>query len=235
MNRTITVSDIEPATLSLRSPSGIDLALYILMKRQNGEGLDQTMAQPVLQLEPRSGGNGVTYTGAYDVAGGVKFTVPGSDLKDANGYRLSIWGVLDGIYQLMARGVALLTPAAPPEATKEVSSGWARGIFNLNIVRYDSWTWQFTLWGDTAKTVPSDLTDALVTAQIRSAPGGPVLADLGIEVKDAVGGVVWMSITSGQSGILPSSAVWDMQIAYTSGDIKTPVGGRVIVTEDVTR
>ena len=237
MNRTITYSGIEPAGLSWRAPAGVDVTVDILMKRQDGEAVDLGLVRPVLQVEPRSGGAGVTYAGTYDVSalGAAAFVVPGSGFKDPNGYRLSLWGVVDGVYQLLARGLAAVTPAMNAPSTSGAGVPTSRGIFDLNIIRNDSWTWQFTLWGDSAKTVPSDLTGATVTAQVRSTVGGPILASLGVEIRDAVGGVVWMSMSGGQSGVLPATSYWDLQIAYPTGDVRTPVSGRVIVTDDVTR
>jgi len=238
MNRQIMLNQIEPAALSLRWPQGLDLPIDLTVREQDGTMVDLSLVNPVLELEPRSGGALQSYAGATDLAGlgTATFRVPGGDYKDSNGYRLSLYGAVDGVQQLIARGVGAVTPApAAPSVSTGGGPSQQRGTYNLNIVRFDSWTWQFTLWGDEAKTIPSDLTGTTVTAQIRATIGGSVIVNLGIEVKDAVNGVVWMSITSGQSGALPSTAYWDMQIAYPDGEIRTPVGGRVIVTDDVTR
>lgn len=239
MNRTIALNEIEPAPLSLRWSQGLDLPLDLTVMAQNGTMVDLSLISPALILEPRSGGPVQSYAGVTDQAGlgTATFRIPGSDYKDSNGYRISLFGAIDGVMQLIARGVGVVTqgPAIPAGVGTGVPLP-QRGTFNLNIIRNDSWTWQFTLWGNSAKTIPSDLTDATVTAQIRAILNGPIIVNLGIEMRDPANGVVWMSITSGQSGILPSTpSYWDMQIAYPDGSIRTPVGGRVFVTEDVTR
>lgn len=238
MNRTITLNEIEPVALSLRWPQGLDLPIYLSVNDQGGTPVDLSLVSPVLELEPRSGGALQSYTGRTDITGlgTVTFTIPGSDYEDLNGYRLSVFGMVDGVAQLIARGLGSVTqgPAVPAGVSSGIPTR-QRGTYNLNIVRFDSWTWQFTLWGDEAKSIPSDLSGATVTAQIRLTVGGAIIASLAVEVRDAPRGVVWMSISSGQSGVLPPVAVWDMQISYPDGEIRTPVGGNVLVTDDVTR
>jgi hypothetical protein len=91
MNRTITVTGIEPAPLSIRHPLGINLDLTIRMTRQNGNPVDPTLAQFVLL--PRSRGGFVPFDmDAIDVANGIAgVEVPGSALTDFAGYGLELY------------------------------------------------------------------------------------------------------------------------------------------------
>jgi hypothetical protein len=79
---------------------------------------------------------------------------------------------------------------------------------------------------------PVDLTGVIAKAEIRDRPAGdkitpltciitlPNLIDLILEAIDSEG--------------LPVSGVWDLQLTYSSGEVKTPLAGQVSVTPDVT-
>lgn len=107
------------------------------------------------------------------------------------------------------------------------------GSSNLNIYRGDTGRWQFNLWTDTARTQPADLTGVQVNALIRDkALGGNYEQALTCTV--ALPNTINMVLTSSQSESLPAVGVWDLQLAYPSGDIFTILKGNVIVTQDVT-
>lgn len=241
MNKVITLNEIEPQPLSFRAAAGLAFTLNVSVALQSGTMLDLGFAAPVvLQLAPRSGGATLTYTGVADVVGIgiVTFTLPADVLTDPNGYRLRLLAKIEGLTTLLAHGVGMMIPGT--ESSAGAGEGIpsrtpSKGVFNLNITRNDTNTWQFTLWGDTAKTIPADLTGAIVTAQIRAAIGGTILTSMPCEIKDAVNGVVWMTLSGTSTGALPATSYWDMQISYPDGDLKTPVSGRVILSEDVTR
>jgi hypothetical protein len=107
------------------------------------------------------------------------------------------------------------------------------GSSNLNIYRGDTGRWQFNLWTDVARTQPADLTGVQVNALIRDkALGGNYEQALTCTV--ALPNTINMVLTSSQSESLPAVGVWDLQLAYPSGDIFTILKGNVIVTQDVT-
>jgi len=91
MNRTITVTDVEPAMLSIRHPLGIDLDLRLTMKKQDGSPIDPTLSQIVLM--PRSLGGFLPFDmDPYDVPNGVaSVMVPGSALTDVLGYGIELY------------------------------------------------------------------------------------------------------------------------------------------------
>jgi hypothetical protein len=89
--RNIVITGIEPATLSLRHPLGINLDLLVKMTSQNGTPVDPTLAQFVML--PRSLGGVYPYDMvAQDVTNGVASVfVPGTMLTDTVGYNLEIY------------------------------------------------------------------------------------------------------------------------------------------------
>jgi hypothetical protein len=106
--------------------------------------------------------------------------------------------------------------------------------FNLSIYRGDTERWQFKLWTDTARTQAADLTGVTVSATIRDkAIGGTYSLALGCTV--TLPNIVDMVLTSDQNRSLPiTGGVWDLQLIYPSGDIKTVLKGTVVLTQDVT-
>jgi hypothetical protein len=93
MNRTIYVSSVEPAPLSLRWPLGIDLDLLLTMKQQNGAAVDPTPLLPQFVLLPRSKGGIYPYDmTVYDAVNGIsRVEVPGTVLTDPWGYGLELY------------------------------------------------------------------------------------------------------------------------------------------------
>ena len=106
------------------------------------------------------------------------------------------------------------------------------GRLPLVLYRGDTSRWQFRLWLDTAKTQPADLTGASAASQIRDRPGGALIAALTCVI--TLPNLIDATLAAADSAKLPSSAVWDMQITYASGDIATVLAGPVNTTSDVT-
>lgn len=105
--------------------------------------------------------------------------------------------------------------------------------YPLKIYRGDTYRWRYTLWADTAKTQPVDLTGAAVTAEIRDKPGGALLTSLACVV--TLPNIIDATLTATASAGLPADGGnWDMQLTYPSGDVSTIISGRVEVTADVT-
>jgi hypothetical protein len=93
MNRTIFLSDIEPAPLSIRHPLGINLDLLLTMKGQNGAPVDPTPLYPQFVLLPRSNGGTYPYDMTVtDAANGIsRAQVPGTALTDRSGYNIELY------------------------------------------------------------------------------------------------------------------------------------------------
>lgn len=106
------------------------------------------------------------------------------------------------------------------------------GRLALALYRGDTYRWQFRLWQDTARTLPSDLVGATAVSQIRDRPGGRLIVSLACTITppntiDAV-------LVSADSAKLPGTGAWDMQVTYASGDVATVLAGPVNTVVDVT-
>lgn len=85
--RTVVVSKIEPAQLSVRAAAGVDLDLDISFVTQGRDPVDPATLLPQLALLSRSRFR----VGAYDVDAGGNVTVPGSALTDPSGYSVELY------------------------------------------------------------------------------------------------------------------------------------------------
>jgi hypothetical protein len=104
--------------------------------------------------------------------------------------------------------------------------------YPLDIYRGDSASWQFKLWADSEMTSPVDLTGVTPKAEIRDRPAGtqivPLLCTLTLP------NIIDVTLTAAASKLLPIAGVWDLQLSYVSGDVRTPISGQVTITSDVT-
>jgi hypothetical protein len=106
------------------------------------------------------------------------------------------------------------------------------GFYALQIYQGDSYRWQFTLYDDVAQTQPSDLTGVSAASQIRDRPAGVLMCALTCTI--TLPNVILAYLPAAYSVELPSSASWDLQLTYPSGDVVTVLAGPVNVTPHVT-
>ena len=104
--------------------------------------------------------------------------------------------------------------------------------YSLRPYRGDTHRWRFLLWADSERSVAVDLTGVQVEAEIRSAPGAPVLVALPCVV--TLPNTIDVELSASASAQLPAAAAWDLQLTYASGDVQTVVKGSVNATGDVT-
>lgn len=105
------------------------------------------------------------------------------------------------------------------------------GTYNMKLYRGDSAEWTFTLWEDEAQTVASDLTGAEVAAEIRNKSAGDKIVALECEF---TGNVVTVRMTPDLYTDCPARGVWDLQITFPDGTVRTVLAGKVNCTGDVT-
>jgi hypothetical protein len=106
---------------------------------------------------------------------------------------------------------------------------------NISHYRGDSLALQIKLWTDTAKTVPADLSEAIVTAQVRETPDdATIIASFDVEV---TGNVINANLSPKSSRDLLAKNFWDLQVDWFGDDssVQTVVGGGLIAAPDVTR
>lgn len=109
------------------------------------------------------------------------------------------------------------------------------GTYDLIVYRGDTYRYQFTLWLDTGRTEPADLTNASAQAEIRTKPGGTLIGEMDCTI--TLPNIIDAVLTAEVSKLLsPKGAAWDLQISYNdpATDIKTVLAGIVAVTADVT-
>jgi hypothetical protein len=106
------------------------------------------------------------------------------------------------------------------------------GKYDLKLYRGDSYTWRLILWNDDAKTVPFDLTGAIVESEIRDKPSGAKIIPLTCVI--TLPNTIDITAYPANSVAAPPKGVWDCQITLPDGTVKTPIGGQVIVVPDVT-
>lgn len=79
---------------------------------------------------------------------------------------------------------------------------------------------------------PVDLTDVIAKSEIRDRPAGNTVIPLDCTI--TLPNIVEVVLTAANSIKLPPAGVWDLQLTYLDGEVKTVVAGQVTVTPDVT-
>jgi hypothetical protein len=102
----------------------------------------------------------------------------------------------------------------------------------LDVYRGDSQRMQIKLWMDAGATIPYDLTGVTAKSEIRDRPAGPCIVAMACTI--TLPNIINIYLAAVDSHKLPAKGVWDLQLTYASGDVKTPVAGVVTVTTDVT-
>jgi hypothetical protein len=100
----------------------------------------------------------------------------------------------------------------------------------LDLYRGDSGSMRVTLL-DKAQQ-PIDLTGAVAKCEIRDRPAGAQVTALTCVI--TLPNIIDVTLSAADSQKLPAKGVWDLQLTYASGEVKTPIGGQVQVTPDVT-
>lgn len=108
------------------------------------------------------------------------------------------------------------------------------GTYGLDLYRGDSYSWQFLLWQDAAKTQPVDLTGAVVGAQVRAVHAGDILATFGCVV--TLPNIIDMTLDEASCEAIPGGSYrWDLEVWWTATNtVRTVLAGGVRVTDDVT-
>jgi hypothetical protein len=107
------------------------------------------------------------------------------------------------------------------------------GKFDFSMYRGDSYAWRFVLWTDDAKTVPLNLTGAAVDLEVRDKPAGSIVFPIPCVIVPPNN--VDVIFTPEMYDGCPAKGVWDMQITFSDGEVQTPIGGSVSITQDITK
>lgn len=107
--------------------------------------------------------------------------------------------------------------------------------YNIKIWRNDTWSQTFAILAD---TTPVDLTGSTIVIQVRQTPSSSTV-DLTLSTANSsisIGGLNRNQITLNKKvDIAAGSYVYDMNVTFPSGEVKTYIWGNFIVQEDITK
>lgn len=104
---------------------------------------------------------------------------------------------------------------------------------DYRMVRGDNFADTVTIKeGDPAAAV--DVSARTFTGQVRRTANGAVVASMTIDTTDAATGVIGYAIDDSVTATMSGEYVWDFQQSV-GGSVRTLMGGRFVVDDDVTR
>jgi hypothetical protein len=230
MIRMLHLNPVEPATISARTPKGFDMVMDLLYRTAIDEVWPFDLAA-TLVLEGRTTGQAQTYlvAGTDTVNGKAQVRVPGGDLVDGNGYRMTLVGTVDGVRKVVGVGTLILAGTGIEEVVA------ADMIDTVDLVLdYDEvCELDVALWQDAAGGTPFDLTaeSTSVGAAIYDAQGGSALMPFTVTVLDT--NKVGLTLTVDQVNTLPASCWWSL-VAGTADGTTTLCNGSVSVVGTIT-
>lgn len=104
---------------------------------------------------------------------------------------------------------------------------------DYRIVRGDDFADTVTI-KEGSPSAAVDVSARVFTAQVRETPDGPVVAAMTIDMVGAATGIVGYAIGDAVTATMDGAYVWDFQQS-TSGVVRTLMGGKFLVSRDVTR
>jgi hypothetical protein len=230
MMRLVHLNPIEPGTISGRTTAGYDCQIDIVYRN----AADQTYRNDLagtLVLTGRTTTQNVSYVvPATDLVNGkARVVIPGADLKDPNGYAMTLVGTIDGVRSVIAKGTLVLTEEGIPE----LDIVDVIDTVDLTLDYNEDCALDVTLWEDAAGGTPYDLTDEATTvlANVFDRKGGGVLMPFTVTVTGE--NSVALSLTVDQVNTLPATCWWNMQVARLGGTTVV-AEGNVTVTGTIT-
>jgi len=107
--------------------------------------------------------------------------------------------------------------------------------YNVKIWRNDTWSQTFAILAD---ETPVDLSGCTILIQVRPTPSSETIAlELSSENSSiGIGGIDSNQITLNKIvDVAAGSYVYDMNVTFPSGEVKTYLWGNFIVSEDITK
>lgn len=107
--------------------------------------------------------------------------------------------------------------------------------YNVKIWRNDTWSQTFAILAD---TTPVDLSGCTILIQVRPAPASTsvLLTLTSANSSISIGGANRNQITLNKIvDVAAGSYVYDMNVTFPSGEVKTYIWGNFIVQEDITK
>jgi hypothetical protein len=226
MLRTIALNPVEPAVFSARTPKGFDLVMDLLYRTAVDTIYPNDLAA-TLVLEGRTTNQTKTYiVPATDAVNGkARVRVPGGDLVDDNGYRMTLVGTVDNVRTVVGVGTLILAGTG----VEEVVAADVIDTVNLTLDYDEACELDVALWQDAAGGTPFDLTDqnTSVGAAIYDKQGGSALMPFTITV--LASNKVGLRLTADQVNALPASCWWSLNAGTSAGTTELCNGTVAIV------
>jgi hypothetical protein len=108
------------------------------------------------------------------------------------------------------------------------------GKLDLDLYRGDDARFYFRVWLNSARTQPADLSEATAKSEIRDKVGatGTLIGAFTCTIEAP--NIVNLTMTAAESTVLPGKGVWDLQLTYENGNVRTLLYGAVKVVNGVT-
>lgn len=230
MIRTLNLNPVEPAQFSARTPKGMDLVMDLLIRDAADQVWNRDLAA-TLVLEGRTDGQSISYlVPATDAVNGkARVRVPGGDLQDTNGYRMTLVGTVDGVRKIVGVGTLILAGTG----IEEVIAADVIDTVDLTLDYDEACELDVAVWHDAAGGSPYDLTDENTTlgATIFDQQGGTAIETFTVAVIDE--NKVGLSLTVEQVNALPASCWWAL-VAGTVDGVTTLCQGSVTIVGTIT-
>lgn len=228
IERAVTIDRIEPSALSLRVVSGNETRLELSYLSAIGDPFTSDVLGQLELIGKTNNGPSLFYAvPATDIGNGLARTIiPAGVLIDPNGYRLNLYGSIQGEQQLLAMGRVDVTKAIGGE-------GVAPDLINhidLTFERNENVLIDVTLWADDGGEAPYDMTMTTISAAIYLQPGGPAVMPFAIE--QIAENKVRLTLTAEQVNQLPDSCWWSL-IASTAEGATTLCEGKVTISGEI--
>jgi len=223
------VNPIEPGPLSMRVPSGMETRLELTYYDQLGATLNVDVLGQ-LELMSRSIGGAPVWCAvpATDVVNGkARAILPANTLDDPNGYRLRLYGTVEGQGMLLATGVvdvsdAIGTTSVPLDVIDSIDLTMQRGedvLINIAV------------FADQVGDADYDLATTTISAMIFTNQGGDGIIAFTVTPIDA--NEVQLSLPAETVNLLPDHCWWSLVASGATG-MATLAEGNVTVTGIVT-
>jgi hypothetical protein len=219
------VNPIEPGPLSLRVPSGMETRLELTYYDQLGATIDVDVLGQ-LELMSRSIGGAPVWCAvpAIDVVNGkARAILPANTLADPNGYRLRLYGTVQGQGMLLATGVvdvvdAIGTTSVPLDVIDNVA---------LTFTRDEDVLLNIAVFIDAAGNADFNLGSTTISATVFTAKGGDAIVAFTVTPIDA--NEVQLTLPASIVNQLPQHCWWTM-VASNAAGMMTLAEGEVTVT-----
>lgn len=107
------------------------------------------------------------------------------------------------------------------------------GGSSLRIERTHIFEFTVTFWLDTARTQPEDVSGRTFRSQIRTAPGGDLIANMSVDMTDAATGSVLFSLSGAETATIVPDVVWIDVLEDIGSDTVLVVDPRHVEVIDV--